>query len=324
MSIAAHIRTIARGPGRARALTRAEAQDAMTEILVGRAAPEAVGALLMVLRLRGETADEITGFAAAVRNHLAPWSGTGAALDWPSYAAGRTRGLPWYLLGAMLVASAGYPVLIHGRNGTDAALRAHLAQLGVPPVTAPAEARAALQANGIAYAPLEHLSPRLTGLLGLRADLGLRSCVNTLCRVANPAAAPVTVQGVFHPPYRDLQVAACANLGDRAMMVIKGGGGEFERFVGKATACHGFARGGAPFPEAPARADDLHRLADLPMKDTELAALWAGSWSHDAAEKTVTGTAALALLALNAAPSLPEAEALAQTLWDTRRTQRAA
>ncbi|WP_425090412.1 glycosyl transferase family protein [Tropicimonas sp. S265A] len=324
MSIAAHIRTVARGPGRARALTCAEAQEAMTAILAGHAAPEAIGALLMVLRLRGETEEEITGFAAAVRAHLRDWSGTGAALDWPSYAAGRTRGLPWYLLSAKLVAAAGFPVFLHGKNGSAAALRAHLTPLGISQVATPEAARAALERDGIVYVPLEDLSVRLEDLLGLRTHLGLRSCVNTLCRVANPAGAPVTVQGVFHPPYRDLQVAACAALGDRAMMVIKGGGGEFERFVGKETACHGFATDGGPFAPAPALMNGVRRLSDLPDDPSDLVDIWHGRQTNAAVEKTIAGTAALALLALDAAETLDAAESLAQHLWRTRRPDLAA
>ncbi|MDJ0994160.1 MAG: glycosyl transferase family protein [Dinoroseobacter sp.] len=324
MSIAPHIRSIARGLGRARALTRAEAEEAMTEVLEGRAAPEAVGALLMVLRLRGETADEITGFTAAVRTHLSTWAGIGAALDWPSYAAGRTRGLPWFLLSAKLLAKAGHPVLLHGRNGTDAALRAHLGTLGVSTAHTPEEAKRALATDGIAYAPLDALSPRLETLLALRTDLGLRSCINTLCRVANPAAAPVTLQGVFHPPYRVLQEAACAALGDSAMMVIKGGGGEFERFVGKSTACYGFLDGGDAIPPAPALDTSLHRLADLPDDPAHLPALWAGTWDHATVRATVTGTAALGLLALGAAATHAEAHAQACHFWTHRHAALAA
>ena len=92
MTLSDHVRTLGRGPGRSRSLTRDEARDAMRLMLSGQAAPEAVGALLMLLRMKGETADEIAGLAEAA---------TAAApalppvdLDWPSYAAGRTRGAP--------------------------------------------------------------------------------------------------------------------------------------------------------------------------------------------------------------------------------------
>ena len=125
MSLAPFVQSVARGKGRARPLTLAEAQEAMTLILQGKAAPEAVGALLMVLRLRGETAAELAGFTAALRAHV-----TGvlpkADLDWPSYAAGRSRGAPLFLLAARLVGQAGYRVSMHGWNShqsTAASLR---------------------------------------------------------------------------------------------------------------------------------------------------------------------------------------------------------
>ena len=91
--LAQHVRTLGRGPGRSRSLSFAEARDAMAVILGGEAAPEAVGALLMLMRFRGETPDEIAGFVAALRDTLPVWSGTRPGLDWPCYAAGRSRGI---------------------------------------------------------------------------------------------------------------------------------------------------------------------------------------------------------------------------------------
>lgn len=323
MSLAPYIGIVARGPGRARPLTQSEARAAMGHVLDGTCAPEAVGALLMTLRLRGETSDEITGFSGAFRDHLQRWSDLGVDLDWPSYSAGRTRGLPWYLLSARLVAAAGYRIVLHGRNGSDAALRAHLPAMGVPMALTPDDAADALDAGGIAYIPVEALSSRLTDLLALRDDLGLRSCVNTCLRMANPAAAPVTVQGVFHPPYRELQEEACARLGDRAAMIIKGGGGEFERYPGKAIVCHGFGPAGV-WSDASAILEDTRRLSEVTDDPRHLRQLWDGVWHHPFAAATVLGTAALALWALGDSPTLAEAEARAARLWSTRQSRRAA
>ena len=317
MSLAPYIATVARGPGRARALTETEARDAMTHVLDGTGAPEAVGALLMTLRLRGETEDEITGFAGAFRDHLSRWRTLDADLDWSSYSAGRTRGLPWFLLSARLVASAGYRVLLHGRNGTDSALRSQLTGQGVVTALTPAEATAALDGGGLVYVPLEALSSRATDLLALRDHLGLRSCVHTCLRVANPAMAPVTLQGVFHPPYRALQEAASLRLGDRAAMIIKGGGGEFERYPGKDVVCHGFGPQGA-WPKVPAILDDTRRMTEITNDPDHLGALWDGSWHHPFAMATVLGTAALALLSLGASATLSDAEARAARLWAAR------
>lgn len=92
----------------------------MRLILSGAAPPEAVGALLMLMRYRGETAPEIVGMAEALRETLAEWRAIDVALDWPSYAAGRTRGLPWFLLSVRLVALAGHRVVLHGWNSHQA------------------------------------------------------------------------------------------------------------------------------------------------------------------------------------------------------------
>ncbi len=312
MSLAAHVATLGRGPGRSRALTLAEAEAAMALMLSGDAAPEAVGALLMLLRMKGETPEEIAGFVQAAQAATDPLPAVD--LDWPSYAAGRTRGRPWFLLSARLVAMAGHRVLIHGRNAQDGAVRDHLSEAQIPTAWEPGALDAALTAGGIAYAPLEHLHPALDALLGLRPVLGLRSCVNTVCRMLNPGQARASVQGVFHPTYRQLQTEAAALLGQPALTVIKGGGGEFERHPGKDVHSFGL-RGGSPFERVlPAiKRAEARRLAELPAEVT-LARLWSGAVADDFAENIVIGTAALALDTLgHAAP-----ETQARRLWSAR------
>lgn len=87
MSLSDHVRTLGRGPGRSRSFTQEEAFDAMTAMLTGDAAPEAVGALLMLMRMKGEIPTEIAGFAAAARVALPDLPPVDP--DWPTYAAGR-------------------------------------------------------------------------------------------------------------------------------------------------------------------------------------------------------------------------------------------
>ncbi|HCP82675.1 MAG TPA: glycosyl transferase family protein [Octadecabacter sp.] len=303
MTLAPFVRIVARGQGRARAMTMAEAQDAMALILNGEAAPEAVGALLMVMRLRGETAEEIAGFTAALRDHV-DGQLPKADLDWPSYAAGRSRGAPLFLLAARLVGQAGYSVSMHGWNShqsADASLRAAL-DLAGPNVT---------------YTPLEKLSPRAFDLLKLRDTFGLRSCFNTVLRMWNPSRARASVQGVFHPSYRSLQAQAAALLGQDTLSIIKGGGGEFERHPSKDTVIFGLRDGQHITETAEPLLHDTRKLhaAD---KSVDLSALWDGQ-THDAfATATITGTAALALWTLNAAPTPDAANKMACDLWDQR------
>lgn len=318
---AGFVRAMGRGPSRGRSLERAEAETAMAMILGGRAAPEAVGALLMLMRYRGETADEVAGFVQAMRARLVGWDALGADLDWPSYAAGRSRGLPWFLLSAKLVAAAGVKTLIHGWNSHQnpvADVRAALASVGIAAAHSADDAAARLARDGLVYAPLEAVDPALLALLRLRDVLGLRSAVNTCLRVLNPSGAAASVQGVFHPPYRTLQQEAGAILGQRTMLVLKGGGGEFERHPSKAIALFGL-RSGAPFEAtAPVLVEEARRLADADPAPEHLAALWTGARSDPFAEAVVTGTAALGLLAAGRAADLPEGQAMATDLWRDR------
>lgn len=322
------VRTLGRGPGRSRNLTREEAGQAMTLILAGRAAPEAVGALLMLMRFRGENAGEIAGFVDAMRARTAAWRGLAPALDWPSYAAGRSRGLPWFLLSAKLVASSGRPVLLHGWNSHPgmADPRWSLDGAGIPLVDTPEAARDALSAHGIAYAPLEAIDPAGLELLRLREVLGLRSAFNTALRAWNPSGAAASVQGVFHPPYRPLARDAAAALEEGFVTAIKGGGGEFERHPSKKITLQGVRDGALYEAEAAPLVDESRRLSSAGEKEdlSLLPALWSGDLEDQFAAAIVTGTAALALYACGAAADIPAADAMAQALWDARDRRAAA
>lgn len=321
MSLAQHIRTLGRGPSFARNLTRQEAAEAMAEILSGRAAPEATGALLMLMRYHGENAAEIAGFVDAFSDSLSHWQTVDVGLDWPTYAAGRSRGLPWFLLSAKLVAMAGVPVLLHGWNSHQnpvVSVTEALQNLNIKQVKTPDEAQQQLVQTGIAYLPLADLSPKALELLQLRDVLGLRSAINTTLRMLNPCLASASVQGVFHPSYRLLQADTGCLLGQKNLSVIKGGGGEFERIPGKPLPVFGL-RDLTPFEEtASPISDETGRLADISSEPENLSGLWDGSWSNSYAEAVVIGTAALALHTVGLADSFAKAESLAQSIWEKR------
>ncbi|MEL6125600.1 MAG: glycosyl transferase family protein [Pseudomonadota bacterium] len=316
--LAPYVHAMGRGPSKGRNLTREEAEHALSLILAGDAAPEATGALFMLMRYRGETAAEIAGFVSALRARLVGWDALPVDLDWPSYAAGRSRGLPWFLLAARLVAQAGHRVLLHGWNSHQsghAQVRGALDRIGVPLCTSANEAKRAIAADGIAYVPLEALDPRALDLLRLRDVLGLRSPINTALRALNPGRAAASVQGVFHPSYRALQAEATALLGDTRLGVIKGGGGEFERHPGKdVTLWH--TKGTSLLP--PVAAFSAQRLADAGTDPAALAALWSGQLDHPFAKAIVIGTAAAALQTLDPTRDTAGAEDHARTLWARR------
>ena len=319
MTLAPYVAILGRGQGRARSLTQDEAFAAMQIILRGDAAPEALGALLMLLRMKGEVAAEIAGFTAAARASLPTWQGSAPAVDWPSYAAGRTRGQPWFLAAARLVAQAGYPVLLHGWNShqaTGASVRAALGDVGIAQVDW-TDASATLARDGIAYVPLEQMQPRLMDLLRLRDVFGLRSCINTVLRMLNPAGAPVALQGVFHPSYRELQRDAALLLSQPTLRVLKGGGGEFEHHPAKDITLHGLTQGAIWEGTTGAPLTGHQRLSET---TSTLSQVWHGEQTDDFAAAIITSTAALALSAVGAA----KPEALAQDLWQSRHRSAAA
>jgi len=316
MTLMDHVRTLGRGPGRARSLTEEEAQDAMACMLSMDAAPEAVGALLMLLRMKGETPEEIAGFARAATQSLA--LPAVVDLDWPSYAAGRTRGQPWFLLSARLVAQAGHRVLIHGWNGANLAVREGLLDAGIGCASDLKDADRLLDRDSIAYLPLEMLSPELLRLLQLREVLGLRSCINTVCRMLNPSGAGASVLGVFHPSYRQLQTDAAARLGWSALSIIKGAGGEFESNPAKDITAYGL-RQGRYWQSTRAAIGYETRVPRLQGALT-LADLWSGRCSSSLEIDRIIATAALALDTLGES----DATARAEALWQNRAARCAA
>ncbi|MBS0639775.1 MAG: glycosyl transferase family protein [Proteobacteria bacterium] len=316
------VSTLGRGPGRSRALTRIEAQEAFGMVLRGEADPHQVGALLMLLRFRGEDPEEITGLVQAARAHAAmPWQGLNVALDWPSYGAGRTRGAPWFLLAALALARAGVTVLMHGSNefthGID--VSTGLRALGMAPADSVVDAASRLQRERFSYVPLQVVAPALDDLLGMRRLFGLRSPVNTVARLLNPADAPAGVDGVFHPPYIDVHLGVAERIGRDRLLVLKGGGGEAERTPLKPGSASLWDRAAGRGELALPAVEGL--TAHDAASDTPalLASVWHGDATPVTPVATVQATIALALLALGRNDDPVVAVRDAAVIWKQRR-----
>jgi anthranilate phosphoribosyltransferase len=314
---AGFVATLGRGPGRSRALTRVEAREAFAMVLRGRADPHQVGAFLMLLRYRGEDADEIAGLVEAARDVCGlDGAALHADLDWPSYGAGRTRGAPWFLLAALALAGSGVRVFMHGTNAFSSGLGVApaLGLLGLSPATSIADAATQLDVANFAYLPISVMAPPVDRLLGLRALFGLRSPVNTVARLLDPARAPAGVDGVFHPAYIDVHLAVAELLQRPALLVLKGGGGEAEHTPAKAATAHlwrhGVGRSETLLPATIAAAED-------PTVDT-FVAVWQGTATPVRAVATVLATIAMGLLALGHAATADAAASMAIGVWANR------
>jgi anthranilate phosphoribosyltransferase len=301
---APYVRILGRGPGKSRSLTRAEARHALGMVLRQEATREQIGAMLMLLRYRGEAIDEMAGLVEAAREHagLPLISPCPVDLDWPSYADGRTRGLPWYLLSALLLARSGLRVLMHGpvHGPGRVPLAESLQLLGVQ----------SLETTGFAFVPLETLNPGLADLLALRGVLGLRSPLNTVGRLLNPADARGGVDGVFHPNYIAVHVGTAALLG-RNVSVLKGGGGEAEWSGAKPLVVT------TPDGEQTWPALDTAGKPDS-TTPAELKDVWERKRSDPGGEATVIATAAVALQAASYDSDPANCLIRAQSLWEDR------
>ena len=325
-ALAPFIRTLGRGPNLSRALTRAEAAAAMGHILQGQAAPVQIGALLMLMRYRGETAEELAGFVDAARRALAPTGVPPAVdLDWPSYAD-KHQQLPWFVLAALLLAANGVRIVMHGIAGqgeSSVTTRAALAAFGATPCTGSNDLAAHLSAANFAYVGLETLCPPLARLFDLRPLLGLRTPANSLARALNPFAATAQIQGVFHPPYRALHLHTALLLAQPNAAIFKGGGGEAQRNPDKPCRVATISAGTAGEADWPALPDGAgFRPREEPAEVARLTGLWRGAFEAPAAIAAVTGTVAVALKLLGCAADRESAQAQAEALWHERDKRR--
>ncbi len=318
---AKYIQILGRGKTLTRSLTIDEAQDAMSRILAGDVLPEQLGAFLMLLRVKEESPEEIAGFVRGARAGMTlPSPLPEVDLDWSSYA-GKRRQLPWFVLAAVLLARNGLRVFMHGTEGHTAGrvyTREVFARLGLPLAASFEDAATHIAQRNFAYLPLEYISPELARIIGLRPVLGLRSPVHTLSRMLNPFAAPVMLQGIFHPSYMQIHQKAALLLGQPHMAVFRGEGGEIERRPNKPCEVLTVHDGAMSEERWPALLPEPRQPPQDDMDLGRLMAFWRGDVTDEYGEAAVTGTLAIALKALGRAATQEEAQALAKALWADR------
>lgn len=291
------VRALGKGKRGARNLTREEAREAMGMLLDGKVEDTQLGAFLMLLRHKEESAEEMAGFAEAVRARLqAP--AIQLDLDWPSYA-GKKRHLPWFLLAAKALANSGVRILLHG-GGAHTAGRMYseqlLEQLNITRCHNWAEVGQTLDRQQLAFIPLGDWMPQLQKMIDLRNILGLRSPIHSLARILNPLGARCGLQSIFHPGYQAVHREASQLLGDCAL-VIKGEGGEIEINPDATSHLYGTANGENWDEDWPALSAQRHVKPES-LDPAHLAAFWRGEATDAYGQLAVLSTMALALRAL--------------------------
>ena len=217
-------------------LTRDESRAVMSEVLRGEATDAQIGALLVALHMKGETVDEIVGFAQAIRAEAASLrteagealdlSGTGRdALVDTCGTGGDTSGtFNISTAVALVIAGAGVKVAKHGnRSITSKCGSADVMQaLGVNIDLPPARLAACLRHTGIAFLFAPALHSAMKYVQPARRELRLRTVFNLLGPLTNPARASAQVVGVYSADLVEKLAEALSELGLRRALVVHG------------------------------------------------------------------------------------------------------
>ena len=206
-------------------LTEEEAGAAMATIMEGEATPAQIGALLAALAVRGETEDEVVGFARTMRSRAVPLSARGA-VDTCGTGGDGAGTFNISTVASLVVAACGVPVAKHGnRSASGSCGSADLLEaLGVRIDAPPATAQRSLDEAGWAFlfAPSFHAATRHA--VGPRKELGVRTAFNLLGPLTNPALPTAQVVGVPRPELTGFIARCLRRLGVRRAWVAHGSG----------------------------------------------------------------------------------------------------
>ncbi len=230
-----YIKAVGAGQKRARALTREEAREAMTILIEDRATPEQVGAFLLALRMKGETADELAGFVDALRTTFPAHENSERSwIDIDCHGDGHKGRASLLPAAACIVASLGHPVLLRADLGSSTARHGIASALeGLGLISHPA--RPALAKPPIAVIDLREYCPPLKRLVDLRPLFGVRTVAQTLMKLLDPLPSRLRLVGVFHAPYLESTARALAILSDMPAVCVQALGGLPEAAPGKIT-----------------------------------------------------------------------------------------
>jgi anthranilate phosphoribosyltransferase len=209
-----------------RTLSIEEAHAAMGSVMDGEATPAQLAALLVALRMRGETTDELTGFAVAMRERVIRVDAPLGTIDLVGTGGDGSGTFNISTAAALVVAAAGVPVAKHGnravtsRSGSADVLDA----LGIRIDHDAVSAAAALRRDGFAFlfAPGFHPAMRHAG--PTRREIGIRTSFNLLGPLTNPAGATRQVLGVGDPAVGPRLAEVARRLGTERTLVVYGAG----------------------------------------------------------------------------------------------------
>jgi anthranilate phosphoribosyltransferase len=208
-------------------LSREEAASAFDSMMSGEATPSQMGGLLMALRVRGETVDEITGAVSAMRAKMLRVTAPAEAVDIVGTGGDGSGSVNVSTCASFIVAGAGVPVAKHGNRALSSRSGAAdvLASLGVRIDLKPEQVGHCMREAGIGFmfAPAHH--PAMKNVGPTRVELATRTIFNLLGPLSNPAGVNRQMVGVFSRQWVQPLAQVLKNLGAQSVWVVHGSDG---------------------------------------------------------------------------------------------------
>ena len=255
-------------------LTREQAEDVMRQMMSGEAAPEHMAALLMGLRTRGETLDELVGFTTVMREYAVP-----VALDDPhaiDLCGTGGDGASTFNISTtatLVAAGAGVTVAKHGNRSVSSKSGSAdvLEALGVKIDLEKAGVEHCLREAGVAFLFAPYFHPAMRHVMPVRRSLGVRTFFNILGPLCNPAGVTRQLVGAFNSTTAQRMVRILAQLDADHVVTVHADDGLDELSISAPTTVFEFDRGGPGKPVPRGREvfpekHDLERAAVSTLK----------------------------------------------------------
>ena len=207
-------------------LSMDEARAAMGSVMDGEATQAQLAALLVALRMRGETVEELAGFATAMRERVLRVEAPEGAVDTCGTGGDGSNTFNISTAAALVVAAAGVPVAKHGNRAITSACGSAdvLEALGIATDLNPGEAGEALRTDGFAFLFAQTYHPAMKHAGPTRREIGVRTAFNLLGPITNPAGARRQVVGVGDPAAAPKLAEVLHLLGTEHALVVHGKG----------------------------------------------------------------------------------------------------
>ena len=211
-------------------LSAADARHAFTLLFEGEATDAQIGALLMALRMRGETVEEVAAAAGVMRSKCRAVRAPEGAMDIVGTGGDGKGTLNISTATAFVVAGAGVPVAKHGNRNLSSKSGAAdaLGQMGVEVMVGVDVVERALAEAGIGFmmAPMHH--PAIAHVMPARQQMGLRTLFNLLGPLTNPAGVTRQLTGAYEPGVLRLMAEVLGALGSEVAWLVHGADGTDE------------------------------------------------------------------------------------------------